>query len=65
MLTFSFHFASAQKNKNLISGPWAGNVELRSAMVWLEVDPSVKSVSVKYNPLSDAKNLKTIVYKGE
>ena len=65
LVTFSFHSASAQKNKNLISGPWAGNVELRSAMVWLEVDPSVKSVSVKYNPLSDAKKLKTIVYKGE
>ena len=31
----------AQQNK-LISGPWAGNVGLRMATIWVEVSPSVK-----------------------
>jgi alkaline phosphatase D len=37
----------AQQNK-LISGPWAGNVGLRTATIWVEVAPLVKKVSVKY-----------------
>jgi alkaline phosphatase D len=37
----------AQQNK-LVSGPWAGNVGLRTATIWAEVDPTAKKVSVKY-----------------
>jgi alkaline phosphatase D len=37
----------SQQNK-LISGPWAGNVGLRTATIWVEVASSVKKVSVKY-----------------
>jgi len=54
----------AQQSKSLISGPWAGNIELRNATIWAEVAPSVKSVAVKFMPASDAKKTKTVVYKG-
>ena len=37
----------AQSNL-LKSGPWAGNVDLRSATIWMEVAPSVKKVTVSY-----------------
>jgi len=54
----------AQVNPGLVSGPWAGNVELRNATIWLEVKPAVKTVSVKFYPESDPKLVKTISYKG-
>jgi alkaline phosphatase D len=38
---------TAQQSK-LVSGPWAGNVGLRTATIWAEVDPTAKKVSVKY-----------------
>ncbi len=55
---------NAQQNK-LISGPWAGNVGLRTATIWVEVSPSVKKVAVRY--ICDAFDNKSIVvfYKGE
>lgn len=66
LLTFSFciKFTFAQSNKSLISGPWAGNVELRTAVIWLEVAPTVKSVSVKYYPASNNKEIRTVPYLG-
>ncbi len=54
----------AQQSKGLVSGPWAGNVELRSAMIWVEVAPAVQSVSVKYFPVNNAQKAKTVSYKG-
>ncbi|HMJ47127.1 MAG TPA: alkaline phosphatase D family protein [Ferruginibacter sp.] len=51
----------AQK-PSLISGPWAGNVELRNATIWAEVSPSVRTVAVKYSR-GDSK-IKTVFYKG-
>jgi len=57
--------ALAQTHAGLKSGPWAGNVELRNATIWLEVLPSVKSVAVKYYAESTSKNVKTINYKGD
>ena len=60
-----FNFSFAQQSKSLISGPWAGNVELRTAMIWLEVSPSVKKVSVSYYPKSNLKNIQSLIYKGE
>ena len=54
----------AQQSKSLISGPWAGNIELRNATIWAEVAPSVKSVAVKFMPATDVKKAKTVVYKG-
>jgi alkaline phosphatase D len=68
----------AQQNK-LVSGPWAGNVGLRMATIWMEVSPSVKKVSLQYydvNSKEYARNaidkkvkyfdrVKTANYKGE
>ncbi len=54
------------QNKNgLLSGPWAGNVEMRSATIWLEVLPMVKRVEIKYFAEGSPGNIKTILYKGE
>ncbi|TCJ13253.1 alkaline phosphatase family protein [Flaviaesturariibacter flavus] len=41
--------ASAQ----VISGPMLGPVELRDAIIWLEVAPTVRSVKVVYTPVSN------------
>ena len=65
LLLFFFSNLRAQQNKKLISGPWAGNVEFRTAMIWLEVSSSVKSVAVKYYSIQNKAITKTIDYKGE
>ncbi len=36
------------QTKKLKSGPWAGNVELRTATIWMEVSPDVKNIKVNY-----------------
>jgi hypothetical protein len=38
----------AQSKNGIVSGPWAGNVELRNATIWVEVTPQVKAVAVSY-----------------
>jgi hypothetical protein len=40
---------TAQNKQGLVSGPWAGNVELRNATIWVEVTPDVKNVAVKFH----------------
>ena len=47
IFVFNILTSSAQQNK-LVSGPWAGNVGIRTATIWAEVSPAVKKVSVKY-----------------
>jgi alkaline phosphatase D len=47
----------------VVSGPMLGQVELRTAKIWLEVVPSVKSVALQYHK-QGAMAKKTIVYKG-
>ena len=64
LFLFSSIIAFAQNKNGLISGPWAGNVELRNATVWLEVSADVKNVSVKYHP-ENSSDEKTIEYNGE
>ncbi len=54
----------AQNKQGLVSGPWAGNVELRNATIWVEVTPDVKSVAVKYHAENSTEG-KTVEYKGE
>ncbi len=56
--------ALAQSGKNLVSGPWAGNIELRNATIWAEVSTTVKTVAVKFYPVADPKKAKTVAYKG-
>lgn len=69
LLILFCHIASnAQQNAKLISGPWAGNIELRTATIWIEVAPEVKNVAVKYypkNPNSNQSNAFVVKYKGE
>ncbi|MES1217410.1 MAG: alkaline phosphatase D family protein [Bacteroidota bacterium] len=49
----------------IISGPMLGPVELRDAKIWIEVSPDVKTVSLQYNKKNDAKNVRSILFKGE
>ena len=63
LLCVSVNVLFAQVNP-VISGPWAGNVELRTAMIWAEVGPAAKTVSVTYHPLNRPANSKTVKYKG-
>ncbi len=56
---------SAAQHPGLVSGPWAGNIEMRTASIWAEVKPSVRSVSVDYFPLGKPKEKKTVRYVGE
>lgn len=54
----------AGAQSTLVSGPWAGNVELRNASVWAEVSPAVRVVAVKYFPKGKPASGKIIYYKG-
>ncbi len=47
--------AFAQNKNGIVSGPWAGNVELRNATIWVEVTPEVKSVAVKFAAVNSDK----------
>ena len=55
----------SQNNTGIISGPWAGNVELRNATIWVEVTSEVKNVSIKYSEEDKGSHSKIITYKGE
>ena len=55
----------AQDKQGLVSGPWAGNVELRNATIWVEVTPEVKNVAVKFHADGEVTSDKTVEYKGE
>lgn len=57
--------AIGQNKTGLVSGPWAGNIELRNATIWAAVSPDVKTVAVKYMSGNDLTTGKTQVYKGE
>jgi alkaline phosphatase D len=50
--------------QSLISGPWAGNVELRTAVICMEVAPKVKKVAVRVYPSGDSTQMKAINFKG-
>jgi len=55
----------SQQSAGLISGPWAGNVELRNATIWLEVSPKVKRVAVKFSAIDKSSDANTVTYKVE
>ncbi len=59
-----FFSVDAQQISKLISGPWAGNVELRNATIWLEVAPNVKNVSVQYNKVTSPSKRELVSYNG-
>lgn len=64
LLLFICIHCFAQNKKGLVSGPWAGNVELRNATVWVEVTTDVKNVAVQYHAENSTVE-KTVNYKGE
>jgi hypothetical protein len=64
VVLFTLFGVFGQSKEKLVSGPWAGNVEFRTAMIWLEVSPSVKNVSIQYYPDSQPSFVKTIHYQG-
>ena len=62
--------ATAQNKNGIVSGPWAGNVELRNATIWVEVTPDVKNIAIKFTATNADKTSSglesgTIKYKGE
>lgn len=63
-----FSLTTYSQSPNLISGPWSGNVELRTASIWLEVSATVKNVAVSYYPINEVlpkNNHTSVKYKGE
>lgn len=57
--------AVAQNKTGLVSGPMLGQVELRNAVIWLEVAPSVKKVEIRYYEEGGMTQVQSQVYKGE
>jgi len=64
-LILFYSFSIFAQTNNLVSGPWAGNVQLRTAVIWAEVSAGVKKVAVKYFKNNAVTNKKTVLYKGE
>lgn len=52
--------AVAQNKYGIVSGPWAGNIEIRNATIWVEVTPDVKSVTVKFTAVNAEKKISGI-----
>lgn len=56
---------SVSAQKSLVAGPMAGSVELRDAIIWLEVSPSVKQAAIRYYVKGKPATAQTETYKGE
>ncbi|MBL0110749.1 MAG: alkaline phosphatase family protein [Saprospiraceae bacterium] len=66
VLIFLFLITSmlGAQSSGIVSGPMLGPVELRDAIIWLEVTPEVKSISLQYRK-ANTSSYKTNMYKGE
>src|SRR4051812_39033307 len=62
---FITYVAAIGQKQGLVSGPWAGHVEMRNATIWMEVLPVVKIVAVKYYPEGKMAAAKTKFYKAD
>ncbi|MEQ1554427.1 MAG: alkaline phosphatase D family protein [Ferruginibacter sp.] len=58
---FVFTNSFSQQSK-LVSGPWAGNVGLRTATIWAEVTNDTKKITIKYFAHNNTKNVITKYY---
>ncbi|MGE5105962.1 MAG: alkaline phosphatase D family protein [Sphingobacteriales bacterium] len=61
---------SAQSKTGIKAGPMLGQVEMRTADIWIEVTPDVKSVALKYKAINanikaNGKESGMAIYKGE
>jgi alkaline phosphatase D len=66
---FFLFVTQAQTNNGIISGPMLGQIELRTANVWLQVAPEVKSVAIKFTAIqadkkATGKETGTVYYSG-
>ena len=50
--------------QKLLSGPWAGNIEQRTACIWLQVAPEVKKLEIRYAPKDKPEATTSIKYTG-
>jgi alkaline phosphatase D len=48
LLLLCFCLQSFSQQNKLVSGPWAGNVGLRTATIWVEVAPTAKKIKIGY-----------------
>ena len=53
LLMIAISIFSTAVGQGIVSGPWAGNVEMRTATIWVEVTRDVKTVAVKFRALHD------------
>lgn len=66
LLFFINAYCIAQNKKGLVSGPWAGNVELRNATIWVEVSSAVKNLKVQFAEKGSTQSyLPFVEYEGE
>lgn len=63
-LLFIMTASTAIGQNKLISGPWAGNVNIRDAAIWAEVSPAVKKIAVEYFPEGKTNEIRSVEYKG-
>lgn len=57
--------AQQAAGEKLVAGPMLGYVEYREAAVWMEVAPSVKSVSLRYWQTANPTDTQQVTYQGE
>lgn len=70
VLFFISTFVFAQIKNGIVSGPVQGQIEMRTADIWVEVTPDVKTVALKFNAAgadkkATGKESGLINYKGE
>jgi alkaline phosphatase D len=65
-LLFLFILLATQlsSQKMLVSGPMIGYIEHREALIWLEVSPEVKKVSIKIQEKGKPETTHTVNYEG-
>lgn len=62
LLLFNASFVSGQESRLVMAGPALGYIEYRTAVIWLQVNPSVKKVAIKYWHEANASQARTVVY---
>ncbi|MEP7264909.1 MAG: alkaline phosphatase D family protein [Bacteroidota bacterium] len=62
---FLFLITTAQSQSLLTSGPMLGWVEHRSALIWCEVSPEVRTASIRYWESNNSDYFYELDYKGE
>ncbi|WP_126244460.1 alkaline phosphatase D family protein [Chitinophaga rhizosphaerae] len=58
-------FPGIAQHKGLVAGPMTGSVELRDAIVWVEVAPTVKQVAVRFWPKGQEGRARTQNWTGQ